>query len=352
MHFSTLASVVVITLVPSISGHCLFLSASGDKTETSGTDNGWTGWTRGLGWREAVPRTDGYQFPSQWDVPVFATIAVPPAHEGPAITDKRYYVGSGCGVTLHNIAKYQEKKEPDYAPETPAVNAYRNTHYFQKWAPTEGYVDVPWEIWQQAQKKQITQATAGGYLRMYLHTINDDGVGPFRCKLDMTGTAKRGDWGWDTNEQKKKDNDWDGWLTVNQTGVPQEDPAQVATRGRSVTFLHGGPRGSIMYAQLPKNLNCKGETLNGEIKDLCLIRCENLASNGPFGGCLFFQQYRPPKKEKYKPKAPKKQTPPKKVKPPKGYKDETEYANADELPQAYYKKRQVESAPKLRFKRD
>ncbi|KAF3915764.1 hypothetical protein ABW20_dc0105828 [Dactylellina cionopaga] len=359
--------VVIISLIPSISGHCLFTSAAGDRSETVNDGK----WTRALGWRPEPDRKSGYQFSGQWDIPIFATTAVPWAEpictntqccqkkncwsSGYYTNPGRSYNPSGCGITLHHLVQYWEvgggkaahyydiQQQPDYSKETQAQNWDRNVRFYQQPVPSGAWVDPFWETWQFAQKGWITQASAGGYVRMNMHMVNDDGAGPFRCKIDMTAKADRGG-----NEA-----DWDGWLEVNQTAVLQEDPSVVATRGRGVVAIHQ-PADYIMYANLPKNLDCKGSTLDGKITDLCMIRCENPASNGPFGGCIFFQQYRPPKKESYKPKPQLQKPKPTRPKMPKGYKDDTEPVQASSLPDDYqYKKRAIEEdTPKLRFKRD
>ncbi|EPS41774.1 hypothetical protein H072_4296 [Dactylellina haptotyla CBS 200.50] len=89
------------------------------------------------------------------------------------------------------------------------------------------------------------------------------------------------------------------------------------------------------------------------------LRCENRAGNGPFGGCIVFQQYRPPKKTSDKPKRPPKQKKPSKPQIPDDYVDETEPVQVVTLPDDYqYKKRAAEEdapmdeAMQLRFKRD
>ncbi|KAF3919523.1 hypothetical protein ABW20_dc0101326 [Dactylellina cionopaga] len=375
-------TVAIIAFVPSISGHCLFTSATGDYTYSNGAGE-WKGWTRGLGFRNEVDglgRKHGYMFPNQWDVATFATSVMTwdkpvctygeggkccakntcwPAAYYTAPKQPRAYVSSGCGITVHNLLAKVEGAEPSYSSESQDQGWERQVKYYQQWAPTEAYVDVNWEIWQQVQRKELTQATAGGYLKMNLHQVNDDGAGPFRCKLDMTGTAKRGDRGWDASSVSKADSDWDGWLTVNQTGVLQGDPSYEKERGKSLGPIKQ-PTNYIMSVDLPANLDCTGtlKASDGTVvqKDLCLIRCENEARNGPFGGCMYFQQFRLPKKptkpytRKPFPKPPK----PTKISVPDDYVDKAEPKVASDLPYGYNKKRDLKNAEarKLRFKRD
>ncbi|EPS40635.1 hypothetical protein H072_5435 [Dactylellina haptotyla CBS 200.50] len=371
---SASALLVFATLVPTISGHCLFNSGIGDKSDNP--DGGDKKWTRPLGWRSEVTRSHGWPFNAQWDSPVFATTAIP-WDKPVCLNDKcckdntcfakgyytkvpRGYVTSGCGVTLANLVQYWEstaggKKPPkwyhqaaapNFKKESDAQSLDRLVRFYQQPVPTGAWIDPAYEITEQAKKGQVTQATAGGYIRLDLHVVHDDGVGPFRCKIDMTGNPFA------------RTNDWDGWLKVNQTGVVQGDPAELKTRGKSVTKIYK-PADYGMLVNLPDDMDCKGASPDGKIKDICMIRCENEASNGPFGGCVFFQQYRPAKYEDYKPKEVEEEKEPEKQEKPKDFVDKPDPVQAKELPDGYEKKKRsaeqdapAEEAPRLRFKRE
>ncbi|EPS38140.1 hypothetical protein H072_8136 [Dactylellina haptotyla CBS 200.50] len=237
---------------------------------------------------------------------------------------------------------YESSVTLDYSAESQQQAWDRQTYYYGQYVPPKAWVDPVWEIWQQATKKQITQATAGGWLQVSVHVVNDDGLAPFRCKIDQSA----GGWAGGRNE-------WDGWLTVDDAGVLQEDPND--PRGRAFRAI-GQPSDGNMVVKLPKDLNCVGETLGGQIKNLCLVRCENFAASGPFGGCIFFQQYKPPKTKPIKAQKPPK---PKHRKAPQvtvteNYEDPTETNPAEQYPDGYQKRdiQADEEAPKLRFKRD
>ncbi|KAF3936005.1 hypothetical protein ABW20_dc0110202 [Dactylellina cionopaga] len=113
---------------------------------------------------------------------------------------------------------------------------------------------------------QVAQAMAGGQLMMLLHQINGDGNGPFRCGLDLTATAKKGTF---TKE-----------LDI-YTQIPGNNP--VANTVVTTQFP--------LVVNLPKGLKCTGsfKTTEGVVKkNVCMMRCQNNATNGPFGGCIPF----------------------------------------------------------------
>ncbi|EPS45466.1 hypothetical protein H072_496 [Dactylellina haptotyla CBS 200.50] len=165
---------------------------------------------------------------------------------------------------------YENPRPLDYSSESPALAGERQTKYYGQDVPPLAWVDPTWEIWQQSLKKQITQATAGGWLKINVHVVNDDGMAPLRCKFDQSAG------GWAGGRP-----DWDGWLTVDDTAVLQDVPGD--TRGKAFRPISHPADGNLIV-KLPQNLNCQGETLGGQIKNLCLIRCENFVSAGPFGG--------------------------------------------------------------------
>ncbi|EPS35500.1 hypothetical protein H072_11035 [Dactylellina haptotyla CBS 200.50] len=153
--------------------------------------------------------------------------------------------------------------------EAPVVGWIGEAGYMKQPVPDGAWADPFWEIWQQAQENILTYATVGGYLKVNIHVVNDDGAGPWKCATD----------------------DWDGELELNQTAVVQENPAE-ASRGRSTRSMGSGDL--PMFINLPKWLDCKGVLTGSAHKDLCIVRCENMAPDGPFDGCIFFKQFRVP----------------------------------------------------------
>ncbi|KAF3179455.1 hypothetical protein TWF751_000306 [Orbilia oligospora] len=113
----------------------------------------------------------------------------------------------------------------------------------------------------QAGRGEIAQAMAGGQLFMVLHQVNGDGNGPFTCAINTDGTAKRGSF-------KKVD-------IAKQ--VPGQNPDLNAVSATNHPLI----------VNLPANLECTGTF--GTKENVCIIRCQNFAINGPFGSCAAFQ---------------------------------------------------------------
>lgn len=103
----------------------------------------------------------------------------------------------------------------------------------------------------------LPQVTAGGMLMMTLHQVNGDGAGPYIAMIDATGTGTQ-------------------WA-----------PATVATN------VDGNARGRNnanammdlpLNVAIPANQTCTG-TVAGQ-SNVCMVRVQNPARAGPFGGCI------------------------------------------------------------------
>ncbi|EUC33085.1 hypothetical protein COCCADRAFT_63684, partial [Bipolaris zeicola 26-R-13] len=103
----------------------------------------------------------------------------------------------------------------------------------------------------------LPQVTAGGQVMMTVHQVNSDGAGPYTCMIDATGTGTA----------------WQP-MTVTQN-LPGND------RGRNRdTQLQDQP----LTATVPAGMTCTG-TVAGQT-NVCMVRCQNPARAGPFGGCV------------------------------------------------------------------
>jgi hypothetical protein len=103
----------------------------------------------------------------------------------------------------------------------------------------------------------LPQVSAGGQIMMTVHQVNSDGAGPYKCMIDATGTG--------TNWQA---------ITVTQN-------LQGNDRGRNKdTQMQDLP----LTASIPAGMACTG-TVAGQ-SNVCMVRCENPARAGPFGGCV------------------------------------------------------------------
>jgi hypothetical protein len=111
-------------------------------------------------------------------------------------------------------------------------------------------------------KGQIAQALAGGQLYMTLHQVNGDGNGPFTCAIDPTAAAGRGGFKVDASISRQ---------------VPGQNPTLNAVLTTQFPLI----------VNIPAGLECTGSF--GGKNNICLMRCQNFAINGPFGGCIPFQ---------------------------------------------------------------
>ncbi|KAF4497160.1 gEgh 16 [Fusarium agapanthi] len=104
---------------------------------------------------------------------------------------------------------------------------------------------------------QLPQVNPGGSLEITVHQVNSDGAGPYTCMInaDETGTA------WDNIQ-----------ATTNFEGND---------RGRN----RDGEMGDFpLVPYIPAGQACTG-TVAGE-ENACLVRCQNPARAGPFGGAI------------------------------------------------------------------
>jgi hypothetical protein len=106
---------------------------------------------------------------------------------------------------------------------------------------------------------QLPQVSPGGEISMTVHQVNGDGAGPYTCMIDTTGTG--------TN-----------WQAID---VTQQVPGN---NGRSKAKATDIP----LKAAIPADTACTG-TVAGQ-QNVCMVRCQNPARAGPFGGCVPVQQ--------------------------------------------------------------
>ncbi|KAK4109258.1 hypothetical protein N656DRAFT_346288 [Canariomyces notabilis] len=102
----------------------------------------------------------------------------------------------------------------------------------------------------------LPQVTAGGEVQMTLHQVNSDGAGPYECMLNTDGTGQ----------------------TWNNIQVTQNVP------GRNSRNRDGEATDFPLTASIPAGTECTG-TVAGQ-DNVCLVRCQNSARAGPFGGVV------------------------------------------------------------------
>ncbi|KAG5794501.1 hypothetical protein H9Q69_006457 [Fusarium xylarioides] len=104
---------------------------------------------------------------------------------------------------------------------------------------------------------ELPQVNPGGSLEMTVHQVNSDGAGPYTCMINADGTGTS----WENIQ-----------VTTNVEGNE---------RGRN----RDGEMGDFpLVASIPAGQNCTG-TVAGE-DNVCLVRCQNPARAGPFGGVI------------------------------------------------------------------
>lgn len=101
----------------------------------------------------------------------------------------------------------------------------------------------------------LPQVSAGGEITMTVHQVNGDGAGPYTCMIDATGTGQN-------------------WQQIQ---VTQNVPGN---NGRSDARAEDIP----LKAAIPADQTCTGSVAGQD--NVCMVRCQNPARAGPFGGCV------------------------------------------------------------------
>lgn len=97
--------------------------------------------------------------------------------------------------------------------------------------------------------------SAGGMVMMTLHQVNGDGAGPYECMIDSTGAGTQ-------------------WIAMGVvTNVPGENSR---SKAKATDFP--------LTAKVAADQTCTGSVAGME--GVCMVRCNNAAGAGPFGGCV------------------------------------------------------------------
>ncbi|EPS35529.1 hypothetical protein H072_11057 [Dactylellina haptotyla CBS 200.50] len=209
------------------------------------------------------------QHPDQWDTTVFSDPVVPACCASPYIHRPRKWLAQGCGADLHNVFDYfAVTRGPELTPAVYNNNAdmmwkHRNYHFFMGPIPAGGYIQTKKETMKYVNQGKIAVANPGGWIEIVVWQVNDDGAGPYRCRIDEGGDG--------TN--------FGPWVQVTK-----QPPGTQA--GHSV-YGYGNNKRHLLRVQLPGNIKCGAKY--GSYANICMLRCENYAVNGPFGGCVPFQ---------------------------------------------------------------
>ncbi|KAK6339984.1 hypothetical protein TWF718_009371 [Orbilia javanica] len=285
--FGVAAIALLASIVP-VSAHVRILTAYGnnDTRIHSGA----------LGHLYQFPAKDygSHQHPGQFDVAVFSDPIVPACCASPFKPPKfpRKWMKEGCGANLNTVFNYyaktrgRELSPPGYNNNPDLMWKHRNYHFFMKYVPEGGYIQTKAETMKYANQGKhptfciyigkMAKATPGGWVEMVTWQVNDDGAGPFRCRIDETGTGT---------------NFGDTWATV------VKQPPGEKSKGSINPWTN--KQHHLLRVALPKGIKCSAEY--GKYKNICMLRCENYAPNGPFGGCMPFQVIYPPDQAEVKP---------------------------------------------------
>ncbi|KAF3922133.1 hypothetical protein AA313_de0207771 [Arthrobotrys entomopaga] len=258
MHFtvsSVAGAVAILASITQVEAHCRFINAYGDYSPKYTCP--------ALGFRPDIPRAKyGNQIPWQVDVTCFSSPVVPATKDSSYYHTKRKWLSQGCGATLFGIESYY-----NLGPTTDANMWERNTKYYMKPMAAGALTQVKAKTTDFAKKNQIARATPGGWISIDVFQVNDDGAGPFRCRIDEEGDGSS----------------FGAWIGGSgRTGIVYEG-------ANAVKSLYPGRNGEThkLKVPIPKNVDCKAQY--GKLKNICILRCENYAVNGPFGGCVPFQ---------------------------------------------------------------
>ncbi|KAK6535354.1 hypothetical protein TWF694_001816 [Orbilia ellipsospora] len=267
---SPAVAAAILASISQVSAHCRFVEAWGDHNP--GIKGG------ALAYLYEFPVKAGYdQYPYQWDTAVFSNPPVPPCCTSPYVSFKRKWLPQGCGADLHNVFDYYAKVDkngitpPAYAnlePSNPLLWNIRNYNYFQRPLVEGAMIQTEVEIKRNAASGKISRCSPGGWINIVIWQVNDDGAGPFRCRIDTTGTGQH----------------FGGWVPTILTQPPGTQAGYSVNPGTNSNYHN-------LKVKLPPGARCKGSF--GKFDNVCLMRCENYAVNGPFGGCLPFQIIEP-----------------------------------------------------------
>ncbi|KAF3920437.1 hypothetical protein ABW20_dc0104796 [Dactylellina cionopaga] len=242
MHLKLGFAFAVLALTPEIAGHGLFVSVVGDAAPGIKSSV--------LGLNPDTPRDGVNPIPHQRDVPVLKSPIVPATLWSKCWGKPRVYFVNGCSATIMDQNNY--------------------------------YANFPGLTTNRAKAKELPRVSVGGWIRIIHHQVNADGAGPFRCKISSTGAPNNWNPGWITPNEKHNVPGSIAWKSFRWEGTLKQFPLTI---------------------NIPKNLKCNGSF--GGLKNICMMRCENYATNGPFGGCVPFQLLVPPAPPPPPPPAPK-----------------------------------------------
>ncbi|KAK6525703.1 hypothetical protein TWF281_010754 [Arthrobotrys megalospora] len=272
MHFSTLfttATIALVGLSELASAHLVVIDAWGSNKP------GIHGY--GLGFSQTNDRKDP-GFGRLQDVPVFDRILLHDRNNGT-------YLPNGCGFSGMSVGNWYKNNKP----EIWKANKGKVIQLFRKQSPPQARIAVPKHV------ENLSLQEGQGRIRTCLATKR-------RLKTGIPKIARGKSFVVITNTVK-------GSPRLLNCRIDFRGNGQSWTRPlKNIGCIRGGLReskGACTPAklskitgyrfQLPNDLDCRGTYGPKDgIKNICMVRCQEGSLNGPFGGCIPFQQIKPP----------------------------------------------------------
>ncbi|EGX48141.1 hypothetical protein AOL_s00081g4 [Orbilia oligospora ATCC 24927] len=258
------AAIALLSCVNSVYGHSLILQAHGN-CDPEGKKNG-----RNLGWSKEVNKHGRHKqglHPFELDSVVFSD--PPLAHCCGKKNPGRVQVDQGCGLTLwevwaRDMWPYPKIRDLGWGDQRVKNIIHSKRRYT---------LNVTAEMSTLMNEDMISQASGGGWLKMRIHQVNQDGAGPYKCKIDETGMG-----------DKFPGNHKTEWIYLNKVPGGQD----IASGPGSKNKASMRKPNLWLTLPIPNTVKCTG--IFGKYKNVCMVRCQNEAVNGPFGGCVPFVQ--------------------------------------------------------------
>ncbi|KAK6344771.1 hypothetical protein TWF718_006728 [Orbilia javanica] len=275
-------SVVLVSIADLTSASCVFIDAVGNHNENI---HGY-----GLGFDKTTPRTLPARRNSivckdcTGSIPDYEckdTKAKNTCDEGPSLIqdavrfrNKVYFSSNKAVLNSGNLHEYLPNGLEKYKDTIIPVGGYVNvTKEIGKLALSQSRSEVRTEpvLGNKSFRVGIPKVSAGGFLNITKFQVDAHGAGPFSCWIDFQGAGLS----WPTSSEPP--------LSMTTNCVAKADSFDSGGVGNLKTCW--------LKVMLPSNLHCKGKY--GKEEYICLIRCQNRAKNGPFGGCIPIQQRGP-----------------------------------------------------------
>ncbi|KAF3080399.1 hypothetical protein TWF569_007438 [Orbilia oligospora] len=139
--------------------------------------------------------------------------------------------------------------------------------------------------WRKTCEKRVYLPTGCGLSLFYINRYHES-YNPNKDKPYKKSGGKKNDWYYMTKYVSNKP-----FIPI-ASEVEKLVQWQVKYTGKHSTNNYGSLKNQQLRVKLPDNMSCGGSY--GGRNNICMIRCQNSAPNGPFGGCVPIQEVQPP----------------------------------------------------------